>query len=160
MKRRSFVKETAAGAALAAAVYSASSIQGCKSSGSGKKSTKGDASERNYNDTYTGEFLNRLAFPLGGIGAGMLCLEGTGALSHFSLRNKPDIFNEPLTFSAICIKGKPNIARVLEGPVPGWKVFGNPGTGNGAAGKSYGLPRFARACFCSRRTPLDLAYRF
>ncbi|MBW1696400.1 MAG: hypothetical protein JRK26_06350 [Deltaproteobacteria bacterium] len=147
MKRRSFVKESAAGAALAAAVYSASSIQGCKSTVSGKKSAKGDAFQRNYNDTYTGEFLNRVAFPLGGIGAGMICLEGTGALSHFSLRNKPDIFNEPLTFSAICIKGKPNIARVLEGPVPGWKVFGNPGTGNGAAGKSYGLPRFAKASF-------------
>jgi len=147
MKRRSFVKETATGAALAAAVYSASSIQGCKSSGSSKNSTGDSTPKRNYNDTYTGRFLNRVAFPLGGIGAGMICLEGTGALSHFSLRNKPDIFNEPLTFSAICIKGKSNIARVLEGPVPGWKVFGNPNTGNGAPGKSYGLPRFARASF-------------
>ncbi len=150
MKRRSFVKETAAGAALAAAVYSTSSIQGCKSSSSRKNSTKGNASQRNYNDTYTGQFLNRVAFPLGGIGAGMICLEGTGALSHFSQRNKPDIFNEPLTFSAICIKGSPNIARVLEGPVPNWKVFGNPDTGNGAGGKSYGLPRFAGASFSTR----------
>jgi uncharacterized protein (DUF608 family) len=150
MKRRSFMTETAAGAALAAVVYSASSIQGCKSSGGRKNSTKENSSQRDYNNTHTGQFLNRVAFPLGGIGAGMICLEGTGALSHFSLRNRPEIFNEPLTFSAIYIKGKSNIARVLEGPVPGWKVFGNPNTGNGAPGKSYGLPRFARASFSAR----------
>ena len=36
------------------------------------------------------------------------------------------------------------VARVLEGPVPGWKLFGQPGTGNGAGGASFGLPRFAR----------------
>ncbi|MGO8055767.1 twin-arginine translocation signal domain-containing protein, partial [Rhizobium leguminosarum] len=27
--------------------------------------------KRNYNGPYTGEFLNRVAFPIGGIGAGM-----------------------------------------------------------------------------------------
>ncbi|HLA53638.1 MAG TPA: twin-arginine translocation signal domain-containing protein, partial [Flavitalea sp.] len=32
-----------------------------------------------YNSPYTGENLSRLAFPIGGIGAGMFCLEGTGA---------------------------------------------------------------------------------
>ena len=55
---------------------------------------------REYNQAYTGTFLNQLAFPLGGIGAGMICLEGSGALSHVSLRNKPDVYNEPLVFSA------------------------------------------------------------
>ena len=38
-----------------------------------------------YNGPYEGETLQRVAFPLGGMGAGMLCLEGTGALSHVSL---------------------------------------------------------------------------
>ena len=61
---------------------------------------------------------------MGGIGAGMICLEGTGSLSNFSLRNKPEIFSEPTVFSAICIKGEKNVARVLEGPVPKWKIFG------------------------------------
>jgi uncharacterized protein (DUF608 family) len=100
-----------------------------------------------YNGTYSGDRLNRIAFPMGGIGAGMICLEGTGALSHFSLRNKPEVFNEPCTFAGICVKGKPNVARVLEGPVPAWKKFGAPGTGNGAAGTSFGLPRFREARF-------------
>ena len=100
-----------------------------------------------YNGVYTGERLNRVAFPMGGLGAGMICLEGTGALSHFSLRHKPEVFNEPVTFGAVCVKGKTNVARVLEGPVPNWKKFGAPGTGNGASGTSFGLPRFREATF-------------
>ncbi|MGQ9648926.1 MAG: GH116 family glycosyl hydrolase [Phycisphaerae bacterium] len=106
--------------------------------------------KRSYNDVYTGPYLNRVAFPLGGIGAGMFCLEGTGAISHLSLRHQPEVFNEPCTFAAVCVKGEKNIARVLEGPVPGWKVFGAPGSGNGAAGKTYGLPRFREASFKAR----------
>lgn len=108
------------------------------------------SARRLYNVDYSGEYLNRVAFPLGGIGAGMLCLEGTGALSHVSLRNKPEVFNEPCTFAAISIKGENGIARVLEGPVPPWKIFGAPGTGNGAGGTSFGLPRFASASFRTR----------
>ena len=46
-----------------------------------------------YNGPYTEDYLNRIAFPMGGIGAGMICLEGTGALSHVSLRHKPDVFH-------------------------------------------------------------------
>lgn len=107
------------------------------------------------NGAYTGERLNRVAFPLGGIGAGMICLEGGGTLSHFSLRGRPDVFNEPLVFSALCVKDTPNVARVLEGPVPSWKVFfpwgkGQAGSGNGGPGKHYGLPRFADAEFRAR----------
>ena len=104
---------------------------------------------RTYGE-YSAERLSRVAFPMGGIGAGMICLEGTGALSHVSLRNQPDIFNEPCTFAAISIKGSPQIARVLEGPVPSWKLFGQRGTGNGAGGASFGLPRFASARFQTR----------
>jgi uncharacterized protein (DUF608 family) len=84
---------------------------------------------------------------MGGIGAGMICLEGSGALSHVSLRNRPEVFNEPVTFGALCVKGEPNWARVLEGPVPGWKKFGQGGSGNGASGAAFGLPRFRAAEF-------------
>ena len=106
--------------------------------------------QRDYNSVYTGDFLNRVAFPLGGMGAGMMCLEGTGALSHVSLRGKPDVFNEPLMFAALCVKGEENVARVLEGPVPMWKAFGLQGAGNGLGGTDYGLPRFAEATFEAR----------
>ncbi len=108
------------------------------------------AGKRDFNASYRDLHLNRVAFPIGGIGAGMICLEGTGAFSHFSLRNKPDIFNEPCTFAAISLKGLDNGAKVLEGPVPEWKVFGMRGTGNGAGGTSYGFPRFKQAEFEAR----------
>src|SRR5436190_23992330 len=62
-------------------------------------------SRRRFNGEYSGEHLDHIAFPLGGIGAGMICLEGTGALSHFSIRNHPEIFNEPPVFAAIAVKG-------------------------------------------------------
>lgn len=106
--------------------------------------------KRAYNGPYSGPYLNRIAFPIGGIGAGMFCLEGTGAISHVSVRNRFQFFNEPCTFAAISVKGETNVARVLEGPVPGWKIFGSSRTGNGAAGSSYGLPRFEKASFISR----------
>ena len=109
--------------------------------------------ERQYNSGYEGENIGKVAFPLGGIGAGMICLEGCGALSHVSLRNQPDMLNEPQVFSALCLKGVAsdggNVARVLEGPVPGWKIMGV-GGGEGGRGKTYGLPRFRQARFDSR----------
>lgn len=87
---------------------------------------------------------------MGGMGAGMLCLEGTGALSHVSLRNRPDMFHEPCIFAAISLRQPARIARVLEGPVPGWKLFGRPDTGRGSPGTSLGLPRFREARFDAR----------
>jgi uncharacterized protein (DUF608 family) len=102
---------------------------------------------RTYDGTYEGARLNRVAFPLGGMGAGMVCLEGTGALSEVSVRNHPDVFNAPCLFAALVLRGPRAVARVLEGPVPGWKIFGMRNAANGDEGSSYGLPRFAAARF-------------
>ena len=107
--------------------------------------------------TFEGENLSRVAYPLGGIGAGMICLEGTGALSNVSIRNRPDLFNEPCVFAALAVKGNPGSkggeatkARVLEGPVPGWKIFGGRDSGLGEGDHAYGLPRFRKASFSAR----------
>jgi len=109
------------------------------------------ASSHPYNGAYTGRNLDRVAFPMGGIGAGMICLEGTGALSHVSLRHQMEVFNEPCTFAALCVKGKAGpVAKVLEGQVPGWKIFGKPGTGNGSPHTPYGFPRFLDSSFQAR----------
>ena len=106
---------------------------------------------RKYNESYPDEFNQRIAWPIGGIGAGMICLEGRGAISHVSVRNRMEFFNEPCSFAAVCIKGdNGNIARILEGPVPRWKIFGNPRSGNGSGGTSYGLPRFNSSEFLAR----------
>jgi uncharacterized protein (DUF608 family) len=80
----------------------------------------------------------------------MICLEGNGTLSHVSLRGHPDVFNEPLIFGALYVKGDPAVARVLKGPVPDWKAFGQPAAGNGLGGRDYGLPHCAKATFEAR----------
>jgi uncharacterized protein (DUF608 family) len=103
-----------------------------------------------FDGAYTGANLQRIAFPIGGIGAGMFCLEGTGAISHLSIRNRPDLFNEPPVFAALAIKGQPGSARVLEGPVPDWKKFGGRGAGLGDVGTTWGLARFKQAGFKAR----------
>ena len=77
---------------------------------------------------------------------GMFCMEGTGAISHVSVRNKPEIFNEPGMFAAISVKGIKNGAKLLEGPVPDWKKFGQRDAGNGSGGATTGLAAFSQ-CF-------------
>jgi uncharacterized protein (DUF608 family) len=121
-------------------------IGSCTTGGVAKK----DDSERAYNGAYTRDHLNRIAFPIGGIGAGMFCLEGTGAISHMSVRNTMNFFNEPCIFAAVTVKGEENTAKILEGPVPDWKTFGGPNTGNGLGGTSYGFPRFRDVSFQAR----------
>ena len=103
-----------------------------------------------FNGSYTGHYLDRIAFPIGGIGAGMFCIEGTGAVSHMSVHNRPEMFNEPAMFAAISVRGLENGSLVVEGQVPDWKRFGNPGSGNGSSGATYGLPRFENASFSAR----------
>jgi len=101
-----------------------------------------------YNGTYSGTHLDRVAFPIGGMGTGMFTVEGTGAISHMSVRNNPDMFNEPVLFAALYVKGIG--AKVLEGPVPAWKKFGQPDNARGAEGADYGLARFRSASFKAR----------
>ena len=107
---------------------------------------------------YTGKQLTHISFPLGGIGAGMLCLQGHGALGSVSVRNRPDLFYDPILFSAVHVKdGGIRTARVLEGQVPYQRIFGIPGepylgTANGSQDTTYGLPRF-RSCDFSASFP-------
>lgn len=153
LPRRSFLKLSVASAGALATSGTNTASAADKSGAVGQPRPKSKSfgfGKHAYAGPYTGSFLDRVAFPMGGMGAGMICLEGTGALSHFSLRHKPEVFNEPCVFAAICVKGKPNVARVLEGPVPGWKLFGRPNSGNGAPGTTLGLPRFRKAEFVAR----------
>jgi len=103
---------------------------------------------KNFNREYKGDKLNQVAFPMGGIGAGMICMEGTGTISNVSIRHKPEVFNEPMMFSALTIKkaDKENLTLVLEGEVLKRKIFGQNGCGNGLR-TSYGMPRFTSCNF-------------
>ena len=148
--RRDFLKISGVGAAVGSSPTAAKAVGSESAGAQASQQAREDAPGRAYNGWYSGPHLNRVAFPIGGIGAGMICLEGTGAFSHVSLRNQPDVFNEPFTFAAISVKGLARGAKVLEGPVPNWKVFGAEGAANGARGSSFGFPRFERAEFLPR----------
>ena len=101
--------------------------------------------------TYQGKHLDMVAFPLGGIGAGMIALEGNGSFGSTSIRNAPDIDFTPDMFSAIHIKGEQPQAKVLEGPIPDYKVFAkDKDAARGLRKRPYGLPRFSNASFSSR----------
>lgn len=111
----------------------------------GKGSADANA-KRLYNEAYADEYNNRIAFPIGGMGTGMFCIEGTGALSNMSVRHRPDVFHEPTMFAALHIKGLENGTKILEGKVPEWKKFGQPLSALGGGG-TWGLPRFDKATF-------------
>lgn len=121
----------------------------------------------NPSQHYTGPRLAQVAFPLGGIGAGSLCLTGAGGFNHVALRHQPAMHHEPMMFAAVGFPDVPADARILEGPVPPHKVFGRPNTGLGVPRTIYGLPRFPDAAFTGRfpfatvalrddRLPLDV----
>ena len=85
--RRSFLRNVAVTCLGASAIPA---IAGA----TGQQQEKEDAviKPKAFNDIYKGRYNNRIAFPIGGIGAGMFCLEGTGAVSHMSVRHNPEIF--------------------------------------------------------------------
>ena len=105
---------------------------------------------REYNNTYTGKELDHIAYPIGGLGSGMFCLEGTGAISNVSFHHYPQLFHEPCTFAAIHVKGVHNGSKVLEANVPDYKIFGRNEGGMGVGGTTWGLPRFQEGTFSAR----------
>ena len=92
------------------------------------------------------------ALPLGGIGAGCVCLNGSGGLQDFALRHRPCVTGLPdrhngrgAAFAALRIGGAKPVARVLEGPVPPEKVYDGALHAGGYRPCGHeGLPRFLR----------------
>ncbi len=108
--------------------------------------------EHTFNHSYSGKNVEKIAFPIGGIGSGNYFLEGNGSISGISVKHKLDFFNEPTFFAALCIKStssENNQAKVLEGPIPEYKIFSRSGNALGSGEKTYGLPRYANAEFTS-----------
>ncbi|MGD9127399.1 MAG: GH116 family glycosyl hydrolase [Planctomycetia bacterium] len=105
-----------------------------------------------FNGPYTGENLSYVNFPIGGLGSGMYCLEGTGAITQMSVEHEMEFFNNPYCYAAVTVQGKDgkNTARVLEGPLADWKHFGIKGAANGMRHTTFGLPRFRKATFLDR----------
>ncbi len=85
---------------------------------------------------------------MGGIGAGMICLEGAGALTRLGAQQSPTCTTSPM-FAALGIKGR-RLARVLEGPVPEWKIFTTPEAGNGLGARATAYHGSTRPPFQAR----------
>jgi|GEM_PF-3325173 len=104
------------------------------------------STKRNYAGKYTGEYTSRIAFPVGGLGTGMFCIEGSGAVSNMNIRHRNEMQHEPVMFAGLYLKDTPNGSMVIEGQVPDWKKFGQPQSTKGYGG-TWGFPRFKECDF-------------
>jgi uncharacterized protein (DUF608 family) len=104
---------------------------------------------------YNGAQGLQVAMPMGGIGAGTICLTAFGALQDFSLRHVPDLSTltetagpRPGGFAMLRVLGSKPVTKVLEGPYPPEKIYNqgmHPG-GNRQAGYE-GFPRMEKSSF-------------
>jgi len=94
-----------------------------------------------YPRKFSGRQLAMLAFPLGGVGAGSVCLGGRGQLRDWEIFNKPDKGRSPAYAFASISCGK--VTRVLEARIlPPYEGSSGLGSAN-----VPGLPRLAGAIF-------------
>jgi uncharacterized protein (DUF608 family) len=107
---------------------------------------------------FSGGDLLQIAMPMGGIGAGDICLSGYGGLQDFSIRHKPHISagadyhtTEDAAFGLLHIKGSNPTTKLLEGPFPVEKIYDQGLQGQGYRhGGFEGLPRFQECTFESQ----------
>ncbi|MBT4138577.1 MAG: hypothetical protein HOE48_11715 [Candidatus Latescibacteria bacterium] len=105
--------------------------------------------------TFTQDNNLQIALPIGGLGAGMICLNGYGGLQDFAIRNHPATSATPdghgttdAAFATLHIKGKKTITKLVEGPMPPEKIYNMGTKGQGfREGGFEGLPRFKNVNF-------------
>ncbi|MEO7719186.1 MAG: GH116 family glycosyl hydrolase, partial [Capsulimonas sp.] len=111
--------------------------------------------------TFAPPALLQIAMPMGGLGAGCICLNGYGGLQDFSVRNRPATTALPdshsdheAAFALVHIKGEKPLTKLIEGPFPKEKLYDQGLQGQGYRHGGYeGMPRFENCEF-------DAAYPF
>ena len=104
--------------------------------------------------------LLQTALPMGGIGAGCICLNGYGGLQDFSIHNRPattahlakGMPTPDAGFALLRVGGDRPSARLVEGPLPVGKIHDQGIWSEGQdirRGGYEGLPRFRRCRFSS-----------
>ncbi len=97
------------------------------------------------------------ALPLGGLGAGCVCLNGHGGLQDFSIRHRPATTALPdghddrdAAFALLHVKGRRPVTRLVEGPLPPEKIYDQGLQAQGYRhGGHEGFPRFLKTRFRS-----------
>ncbi|HEY6372284.1 MAG TPA: GH116 family glycosyl hydrolase [Candidatus Sulfotelmatobacter sp.] len=105
--------------------------------------------------TFAGDRATQVAMPLGGIGAGCICLNGYGGLQDFSIWNHPSTTALPEgfapsqgAFAILHIKGASPVTKLVEGPFPVLKIYDQGLQGEGyRRGGFEGFPRFQECAF-------------
>lgn len=104
--------------------------------------------------SYAGPNLLQIAMPMGGLGAGGVCLNGHGGLQDFSLRHQPSFTALPdghiPTEAAFALLHLPDlgVTRLLEGPLPPEKIYDQGLQAQGyRKGGHEGFPRFRKSVF-------------
>jgi len=174
LARRDFLKEVAAGGALASTLGAPSfagqtgkPATGAGSRGPAKKPTAGPKARVQFPRSFTGRNLKMLAFPLGGIGTGTISLGGRGQLRDWEIFNRPDKGNTlAYSFPAIWAKvgDRGAVARVLEASFEPPYEVASEGLGSVAGQERLlvnapGLPRLAEATFTGAYPFAHLVFR-
>lgn len=105
--------------------------------------------------SFSGDSATQIAMPLGGIGAGCICLNGYGGLQDFSIWNHPSTTALPEGFAPsqggfaiLHIKGEAPVTKLVEGPFPVLKIYDQGLQGEGyRRGGFEGFPRFQKCVF-------------
>lgn len=107
--------------------------------------------------TFSGDRATQVAMPIGGLGAGCVCINASGGLQDFSIRTRPATTALPAGFTSnsaeaafaiLHIKGSPGVTKLVEGPFPAFKIFDQGLQGQGLRrGGSEGFPRFEKCNF-------------
>ena len=107
--------------------------------------------------TFSGDTATQVAMPIGGIGAGSICLNGYGGLQDFAIHERPATTALPAmwssnsnqaAFAVLHVKGSPSVTKLVEGPFPPFKIFDQGLQGQGLRrGGFEGFPRFQKCVF-------------
>jgi uncharacterized protein (DUF608 family) len=120
-------------------------------------SSAGELVQSGQQRTFSGDRATQVAMPIGGLGAGCICINGSGGLQDFSIRTRPETTALPAGFTSnspeagfaiLHIKGSAPVTKLVEGPFPPFKIFDQGLQGQGLRrGGSEGFPRFERCNF-------------
>ena len=155
--RRDFLKVTSS-AALAAAAPGVTAQSTAEDSSKDASEFSPEALYRTEPQrTFRSDRTTQIAMPIGGIGAGTICMNGYGGLQDFSIRTRPETTALPEGFTAdspeaafaiLRVKGQASITKLVEGPFPPFKIFDQGLQGQGMRrGGFEGFPRFRNCIF-------------